>query len=123
MPTAPPRLCPRCRQPTQGRCTTCQPVHRTTTDRARGNSNSRGYDSHWRRVIRPAFLRDNPICVLCGALATVPDHWPETRASLVARGIADPDADHRLRPLCTSCHNQHGLSYKPWLGGRGGQNL
>lgn len=37
-----------------------------------------------------------------------------TRAELVAQGVPDPDADHRLRPLCTPCHNEHGLSYKPW---------
>jgi 5-methylcytosine-specific restriction enzyme A len=127
MPAAPPRRCPRCRQSIHGRCPTCTPAHRTTTDQARGNSNSRGYDSHWRRVIRPAFLRANPICVLCGTLATVPDHWPTTRAQLVADGAPDPDAEHRLRPLCTDCHNLYGLSYKPWIAGhvrgQGGSNL
>lgn len=86
---------------------------RQRADQQRGNSNARGYDSHWRRIIRPAFLRANPLCVLCGALANVPDHWPETRAELVERGVADPDATHRLRPLCDSCHNIHGLNYHP----------
>lgn len=103
------RLCAGCGQIITGRCTTCRPDQRAQTDQARGNSNSRGYDSRWRRVIRPAFLLANPICVICGSLATVPDHWPETRASLVARGVTDPDHQSRLRPLCDDCHQRHGL--------------
>lgn len=105
------RLCAGCRQiidtPT---CPRCRPQQHHHADQTRGNSNTRGYGSTWRRVIRPAFLRANPICVLCGALATVPDHYPETRASLVARGVPDPDAFERLRALCKPCHDRHGLN-------------
>lgn len=108
MPTSSPRLCPGCRRTVHGRCPHCTPTSRATTDQHRGNSTSRGYGSHWRRVIRPAYLRDHPLCCLCKALAEVPDHWPETRATLVARGVTDPDAPHRLRPLCLSCHARHG---------------
>lgn len=108
------RLCDGCRQIVVGPCPTCTKQRRVEVDRIRGNSTSRGYGSRWRNVIRPAFLRDHPLCVICGALAEVPDHWPETRASLVARGVADPDDGSRLRALCKICHDIHGLSYKPW---------
>ena len=63
-------------------------------------------------MIRPAFLRANPLCVLCGELAEVPDHWPTTRRALVDAGVADPDAFEHLRPLCTTCHNRYGDSYR-----------
>jgi 5-methylcytosine-specific restriction protein A len=58
--------------------------------------------------VRVPFLRDHPLCELCGALANVPDHHPETRRALVSRGVRDPDASHRLRALCDSCHNAFG---------------
>jgi 5-methylcytosine-specific restriction protein A len=98
----------------RGRCETCHPVVRAESDQRRSSSTERGYGSHWRRVIRPAFLRANPLCCLCGALAEVPDHWPVTRAELVEQGVEDPDSFDRLRPLCKECHARHGLSYKPW---------
>lgn len=113
MPTSPPRLCPSCRQPVRGRCPRCTKTTRRRTDQYRGSSNSRGYGYHWRVHVRLPFLRDNPLCVLCGALANVADHWPITRAELVERGVPDPDAPHRLRSLCDSCHNIHGLNYHP----------
>jgi 5-methylcytosine-specific restriction protein A len=108
MPTSTPRLCTRCRQPCRGRCPNCTPAQRHDTDQARGNSSQRGYGSHWRRTIRPAFLRDNPLCTICSALAEVPDHWPVTRKQLIERGVPDPDAAHRLRPLCLACHALYG---------------
>lgn len=103
------RICANCGQIVIGPCPTCRKTTHSDVDKRRGNSNTRGYDSRWRRAIRPAFLRENPLCVLCGELASVPDHWPETRASLVARGVDDPDAAHRLRALCADCHQRHGL--------------
>lgn len=102
------RICSGCGRVVSGRCDTCLPDRRAEADRLRGSSTERGYGSHWRRVIRPAFLRENPLCVLCGALAEVPDHWPETRASLVARGADEIDAAFRLRALCLSCHARFG---------------
>jgi 5-methylcytosine-specific restriction protein A len=59
-------------------------------------------------VIRLAFLREHPLCVLCSELAEVPDHWPVKRADLVAAGVDDPDAFERMRPLCLSCHARYG---------------
>lgn len=113
MPTSSPRLCPGCRRTVHGRCPHCTPQRRAVTDKYRGSAASRGYGHHWRTHIRLPYLREHPLCVLCGALANVPDHWPETRQSLVDRGVEDPDAWHRLRPLCDDCHNRHGLRYRP----------
>jgi 5-methylcytosine-specific restriction protein A len=73
-----------------------------------GSAASRGYGHHWRERVRKPFLRERPLCVLCGELANVPDHHPETRRSLVARGVKDPDAFHRLRALCDPCHSRFG---------------
>lgn len=110
MPTSSARLCSGCGSIVKGRCPTCTKATRQASDQQRLTPAQRGYDSHWRRVIRPAFLRRHPICVLCGGLASVPDHWPETRAELVTRGVTDPDAEHRLRALCKPCHDRYGLS-------------
>lgn len=108
MPTSTPRLCSGCRQPVRGRCPRCTKTIRRQTDQYRGTAASRGYGHHWREHVRKPFLRDNPLCVLCGELANVPDHWPETRRSLVARGVPDPDHFARLRALCDNCHQRHG---------------
>jgi 5-methylcytosine-specific restriction protein A len=113
MPTSSARLCAGCGTIVNGRCPTCTKATRQASDAVRESPAQRGYDSHWRRSIRPAFLRQHPICVLCGALASVPDHWPETRKELVGRGVSDPDADHRLRALCKTCHDRYGLSDHP----------
>lgn len=83
-----------------GRCATCS----ADADRARGTAAARGYGRRWSRHRRPAYLARNPICCLCGALATIPDHWPVDRRTLVLQGVADPDADEHLRPLCGGCH-------------------
>lgn len=108
MPSSTPRLCPGCRRPVRGRCPKCSPESRRAKDRRRGSAASRGYGHHWRERVRKPFLRDHPLCVLCGALANVPDHWPVTRRALVAAGVTDPDAFHRLRALCDDCHNRFG---------------
>lgn len=86
-----------------GRCQACD----SRADRARGTAAERGYDGAWRRRARRYLLR-HPLCVLrlpgCTGLAEVPDHWPLDRRALVRLGVPDPDADHRLRPLCQRCH-------------------
>lgn len=110
MPTASSRLCARCGWIGKGRCPNCTKDQARDTDQRRGTSTERGYGRNWRYRIRPAFLRANPLCVLCGALASVPDHWPLTRKSLIEAGVLDPDGFHRLRPLCKTCHDRFGLN-------------
>lgn len=73
-------------------------------DGRRPSARARGYDSRWERR-RRSFLRRHPRCEDCGGQATVADHVP-TREELVARGVADPDADEWLHPKCASHHSQ-----------------
>lgn len=46
-------------------------------------------------------------------MATVADHHPTSRRELLTQGVTDPDADHRLRPLCTTCHNRETARNQP----------
>lgn len=101
---------------TGGRCERCT----TTADQRRGTRQQRGYDSRWERK-RKAYLSkpEHLFCVLCHAPSNVADHYPVSRRDLVAQGVPDPDADHRLRPLCRTCHSKE-TAANP--GQRGGWN-
>lgn len=94
--------CHRCGRPTaeaDGVCPTCK---------ARVSPQSSPYwESEWKRR-SVSFLRKHTKCALCGSRATVADHYPDTRRELLARGVADPDTEDRLRPLCASCHASRG---------------
>jgi len=108
MPTSAPRLCASCRQPVRGRCPRCSKATAKQVDQYRRAGEKNHYGRPWKRTVRIPFLRANPICVLCGALAEVPDHWPTTRRTLVKQGVADPDDFRHLRPLCLTCHARYG---------------
>jgi 5-methylcytosine-specific restriction protein A len=105
------RICstPGCPEITDGgRCPTCT----TRSEQRRGSAAQRGYDARW-RAKRAAYLRRHPTCVLDGAIATVADHHPLSRRDLVAQGVPDPDADHRLRALCAGCHGKATAELQP----------
>lgn len=89
-------------------------AHRDQADDRRGSARQRGYDSAWEHR-RARYLRreENLFCLLCGGLANVADHHPLSRRQLLEQGVPDPDADHRLRPLCTSCHNAETARNQP----------
>ena len=86
-----------------GRCEACD----RRADRARGTATERGYGASWARRSR-SFVGRHPLCSWrlpgCTLLAVLADHWPLSRRELVRLGVADPDADHRLRPSCDRCH-------------------
>lgn len=92
----------------KGRCEGCT----RAAEARRGDASERGYDATWKRH-RAAYLSHNPICVACGGVATVADHHPLSRRELLARGVPDPDADHRLRPLCETDHNRSTAASQP----------
>jgi 5-methylcytosine-specific restriction protein A len=96
-----------------GRCTECT----RKAEQQRGSAAARGYDPRWARR-RAAYLVRHPFCCIDGAVATVADHYPLSRRELVAQGVRDPDADHRLRPLCASCHSKQTAEHQP-----GGWNI
>lgn len=93
---------------TGGKCPEC----RSEADARRGSARQRGYDGSWERK-RATYLRRFPICALCGGLSTVADHYPTSRRDLIAMRVPDPDADHRLRPLCASCHGVQTALHQP----------
>ncbi len=107
MPTSSPRVCPTCRTTIPpGPCPHCRREQRREGDQRRGTAAQRGYGHDW-QLTRAAYLREHRLCTLCNRPATVADHHPETRRSLVDRGVPDPDAWHRLRALCKPCHDKH----------------
>lgn len=105
------RVCPvaGCPELTQGgRCA----GHRQQAEQQRGSATQRGYGSQWAQR-RAAFLARNPHCAICSGPATVADHYPVSRRDLVSQGVTDPDADHRLRPLCQSDHGRETQRHQP----------
>ena len=64
--------------------------------RPTASSTRRGYGVRWRQL-RLAFLREHPICVVCGRPATDVDH-------IVPKVEGGSDAEENLQPLCRACH-------------------
>lgn len=95
-----------------GRCEGC----RAEAERTRGTAKQRGYGgTRWRTARRTVLDRD-PRCVCtdtehghngqCPEPSTVADHYPDERRDLIAAGATDPDAPHRMRGVCSRCHNR-----------------
>lgn len=93
---------------TGGRCQDCK----RAAEKKRGNFRQRGYTHQWDRR-RAAYLRNHPVCILCGEPAKVPDHHPLSRRELVDLGVDDPDSDTHLRPLCWPCHSRETAQHQP----------
>lgn len=91
-----------------GRCTTC----RAAADKARGTATQRGYTGPGHARFRRLVLTRDPLCVLCGHVATVADHWPTSRRDLVAAGL-DPNDPNCGRGLCKSCHDRSTAREQP----------
>lgn len=92
----------------QSRCDT----HRRAAEQARGSAAARGYTSARHQRFRRLVLRRDPTCVLCGAVATVADHYPTSRRDLVAAGL-DADDPARGRGLCHRCHSAETAKHQP----------
>jgi len=101
---APPRPCLVCGQRAvrAGRCRR----HYAQSERRRGTAYQRGYGREHQQRFRAEVLRRDALCVLCGAPATVADHWPRSRRALERAGD-DPNDPRFGRGLCVSCHNAH----------------
>ncbi len=77
------------------------PVPRVSQyDVDRGSACSRGYDRRWRRY-RAVYLRQHPLCVMCGEVATEVDHVVP-----VVDGQSDQNfwMDTNHQALCGRCH-------------------
>lgn len=101
----------------------CEAGHTAARRRAREarrpTARQRGYDvEHERRFRRQVLARD-PVCVKCGkAPSTDADHYPLSRADLVARGL-DPNDPKHGRGLCHPCHSRETVRNDGGLGLRG----
>jgi len=83
---------------------------RAATDRARGR---RGYDTRGhRKRFRLSVLHRDPLCVLCGHIATIADHYPKSRRDLINTG-SDPDDPQHGRGLCKPCHDTETATHQP----------
>ncbi|WP_147164631.1 HNH endonuclease [Pararhodospirillum oryzae] len=86
------RICPRCGAKVKvGQGCACERDERPS-------ASERGYGVRWQRA-RAAFLADHPVCVKCGAPATVVDHiFPHKGDQSVFWDKLNWQA------LCTHCH-------------------
>jgi len=97
-----------------GRCSACLPaylkVQRQRTDDKRGSASARGYGAAWSATAAAFLAAAGHRCAIpgCHRRASVADHYPRTRRELVDAGVTDPDAWHRLRPLCRHHHDTIG---------------
>lgn len=98
--------CDRCGRPTEtSPCEKCRVELRADTT----NPYNR---AEWRTRSR-RFLAANPWCAHPRhegkkVAATIADHYPRSRKRLLDAGVADPDNDEFLRPLCAPCHRREG---------------
>ena len=106
--------CPELTTPGNNRCDACVRTRQRASDKRRPSAYERGYTSRGHRKFRRLVLDKDPLCVLCGKVATVADHHPTSRRDLIAAG-QDPNNPDKGRGLCASCHGKE--TYKNQPGG------
>lgn len=100
--------CPTMFTGTGSRC----PEHATQARKARASN--RVYSTRGHRTFREAVLTRDTVCVIPGCIdwATVADHYPRDRKTLVELGLNPNDPQHG-RGLCATHHNQHTAATNP----------
>jgi 5-methylcytosine-specific restriction enzyme A len=75
-------------------------------DDARGSSNDRGYDYHWRTVTRPEIVRRDPFCVIAKICVDLHgDVLPTTEVDhIVPKDKGGKDYPDNLQGACHRCH-------------------
>lgn len=98
---------------TSGYCDQCMAKYAASHPKeekkeTRPSSYERGYDSAWRRFAS-RFLRNHPVCAICGAPSTQVDHksMPADVMLKVYGGKFDLDESH-YQALCVSCNVRKG---------------
>ena len=104
--------CPELIPPATTRCPTCSQAKAKHYDSRRESQTVRGYSSTGHRRFRRRVLDSDPLCVICGDVATVADHWPIDRRELIDQGL-DPNDPKRGRGLCASCHGRETAVHQP----------
>lgn len=91
--------CPELFEGAGGRC------HTHSLQARRNRDSNRVYGTKGHRTFRAAVLTRDPVCTICHkAMATVADHHPLDRKTLVETGRNPNDPKHG-RGLCATCHN------------------
>ena len=81
-------------------------------DKRRETQGQRGYNSKGHRQFRRRVLDRDPVCVICGDIATDADHHPRSRRDLIAAG-ENPNDPRFGRGLCHSCHSKQTAVHQP----------
>lgn len=97
--------CPNLTETGQTRCPDCQRQRQARLRQRRDTAIHRHYNSRGHRRFRRLVLQRDPLCVLCGDLATDADHFPLDLRALLAAGLNPNDPDHG-RGLCRPCHSK-----------------
>lgn len=101
--------CPNLHRNASGYCDECTAKYNATHIRKdeRPSSTKRGYDWTWRTYAKN-FLKEHPVCEICGAPATCVDHKDMTADMMMdAYGRFDMDPSH-YQALCRSCNARKG---------------
>jgi len=107
MPKHSKKICPKCHGPAidhnERMCEQCKKIYPQnnwhTYKGKRKSSTARGYDKHWEDA-RAAYLKYNPLCVVCNRPATVVDHVIPHRGVKTLFWSRD-----NWQALCAKCHN------------------
>lgn len=87
------------------RCDDCQRQTDAAYRKRRDPVTNTHYKSKGHRRFRRLVLSRDPLCVLCGDIATDADHFPIDLRTLLTAGL-DPNDPANGRGLCRSCHSR-----------------
>ena len=92
-------------------CMLCKKVSSKNYDKSRDEELIKFYNSTKWRKISKAFLKNNPLCIVCKRPATLTDHIKE-----IKDGGSRYSWDN-LQPMCNSCHNKKTAKERAKRGG------
>ena len=104
--------CPNAIPPGVTRCEDCTRAYDADLRTRRDKVTNRHYNTKGHRGFRRRVLARDPLCVLCGAVATDADHYPLSLRELMDAGL-NPNDPSRGRGLCKSCHSRETAEHQP----------
>ncbi len=92
-------------------CMLCKKVSSKNYDKSRDVELVKFYNSaKWRKTSK-AFLKNNPLCIVCSRPATITDHIKEIKDG------GDRYSWENLQSMCNSCHNKKTAEERAKRGG------